>query len=545
MRGMMMDMPLLIISMLQHAARYHGDTEIVSRTVEGPIHRYGYGDSYRRACRLAHALKRLGVSEGDRVATLAWTGYRHFELYFGISGIGAVCHTINPRLFPKQINFIVNHAEDKYIFVDLTFVPLCEALAPALTGVEGYVIMTDARHMPETKLANALCYETLLDAESDDFDWPVFDENTASSLCYTSGTTGNPKGALYSHRTTLLHTFAISCAEGLGATSHDTFLPAVPMFHVNAWGIPYACAMNGSKLVLPGAGYEGAAMYEMLDGEKVTITAGVPTIWFMLLEYLRQTGKKLEHLNAAIVGGSAPPLAMIRAFEEEHGVSMFHAWGMTEMSPVGTTGRLKKHMAELPPEQQWRAKMKQGRAIYGVERKIVDDDGNELPHDGEAFGELLVRGPWIIGGYYKDEAATKAAFDKDGWFRTGDIAKIDPDGFIQLVDRAKDVIKSGGEWISSIDLENAAVGHPGVAEAAVIGVAHPKWIERPLLVVLPAAGAKPTREEVLAYLDDKVAKWWIPDDVVFVDALPHTATGKVSKLDLRERFKEHRLPGSD
>ncbi|MFQ5954555.1 MAG: 3-(methylthio)propionyl-CoA ligase [Kiloniellales bacterium] len=543
MRGMMMDMPLLIISLLQHAARYHGDTEIVSRTVEGPIHRYTYRDAYRRTCRLAHALKRLGVGEGDRIATLAWNGYRHFELYFGISGVGAVCHTINPRLAPKQIGYVVNHAEDRYIFLDTTFVPLLEALAPALGGVEGYVIMTDAEHMPETTLTNVLCYETLLEAEADSFDWPVFDENTASSLCYTSGTTGNPKAALYSHRSTVLHTYLVSSAELLGMTSHDTFLPAVPMFHVNAWGIPYACAMSGTKLVLPGPGYDGASMYEMLDSEQVTITAGVPTIWFMLLDYLRKAGKTLKHLNSAIVGGAAVPLSMIRAFEEEHGVTMFHAWGMTEMSPVGSTGRLKKHMTELPKEEQWLAKLKQGRAIYGVDRKIVDDDGNELPHDGEAFGELLVRGPCIISGYYKDQEATKAAFDDAGWFRTGDVVRIDPEGFMQIVDRSKDVIKSGGEWISSIDLENVAVGHPAVAEAAVIGITHPKWNERPLLVVLPAEGAKLSRDDLLNYLADKVVKWWLPDDVVFVDEMPHTATGKVSKLDLRQRFKDHRLPG--
>ena len=545
MHGMMMDMPLLIITLLQHAARYHGDTEIVSRTVEGPIHRYGYGDAYARTCRLARALKRLGVAEGDRVATLAWNGYRHFELYYGIPGIGAVCHTINPRLAPKQIAYVVNHAADKFVFLDLTFVPLLEALAPALGAVQGYVIMTDAAHMPETDLPDVACYEDLLAAEADDFDWPTFDENTASSLCYTSGTTGNPKGALYSHRSTLLHTYLISSAEVLGMTSHDTFLPAVPMFHVNAWGIPYACAMSGTKLVLPGPGYDGASMYELMDTERVTMTAGVPTIWFMLLEYLRGTGQTLTHLKSTVVGGAAVPLSMIKAFEEDHGVAMFHAWGMTEMSPVGTTGRLKRRMTELPKEEQWQVKLKQGRAIYGVDRKIVDDDGNELPHDGEAFGELLVRGPCIISGYYQDQAATAAAFDDAGWFRTGDVAKIDPEGYIQIVDRAKDVIKSGGEWISSIDLENAAVGHPGVAEAAVIGVAHPKWDERPLLIVLPAEGAKPSRDEMLAYLAEKVVKWWIPDDVVFVDELPHTATGKVSKLELRERFKAYRLPGGD
>ena len=537
-----MDSPLQIISLLQFAARYHGDSEIVSRTVEGPIHRYTYRDAYARSGRLANALKRLGVVEGDRIATVAWNGYRHFELYFGISGMGAVLHTINPRLPPDQFGYIVNHAEDRFIFLDLTFVPLLEAMAPALEGVAGYVIMTDAAHMPETKLANAMCYETLLEAESDSFDWPALDENAASSLCYTSGTTGKPKGALYSHRTTLLHTLGVNSAEGLATTSHDTVLPAVPMFHVNAWGIPYACAMTGAKLVLPGAGYAGDAMYEMLDSEAVTMSAGVPTIWFMLLEYLRTAGKTLTHLESVIVGGSAAPLSMIRAFEEDHEVTVFHAWGMTEMSPVGTFGRLNKRMLALPKEEQWKQKLKQGRAFYGVDLKIVDDDGNELPHDGEAFGELLVRGPWIIGGYYNDPEATAAAFDDAGWFRTGDVAKIDTEGYMQIVDRSKDVIKSGGEWISSIDLENVAVGHPGVAEAAVIGVAHAKWGERPLLIILPTQDAKPSAKEILDYLNGKVANWWLPDDVAFVDELPHTATGKVSKLTLRQQFKDYQLP---
>ena len=542
MRGNMMDSPLLITSLIQYAAQYHDDVEIVSRSVEGPIHRYTYGDAYGRIQRLANALRRLGVGHGDRVATLAWNGYRHFELYYGISGIGAITHTINPRLFPGQIEYMVNHAEDRVVFLDLTFVPLLEALAGKLAPVEAYVIMTDRAHMPETTLPNVLCYEELLAAEADSFDWPSFDETTASSLCYTSGTTGNPKGCLYSHRSTLLHTFSINAAEGVAVGSADSVLPAVPMFHVNAWGIPYGCAMAGAKLVLPGLRYDGEAMYELLDTERVTVTAGVPTIWLMLLEYLGKTGKTLPHIRTLVVGGSAAPKSMIEAFERDHGIGIYHAWGMTEMSPVGTTGRLKPSMLTLPRDERIARKQKQGRPVYGVDAKIVGENGDALARDGIAFGELLVRGPWIIGSYFKDEEASQAAFDADGWFRTGDVATIDPDGFVQLVDRSKDVIKSGGEWISSIDLENAAVAHPAVAEAAVIGIAHPRWDERPLLIVVAAVGETPDRDGLLQFLSDKVVKWWLPDDVVVVDELPHTATGKISKIQLRQRFKDYTLP---
>ncbi|HJO73544.1 MAG TPA: 3-(methylthio)propionyl-CoA ligase [Rhodospirillales bacterium] len=542
MRGLMMDAPLLISSLIRFAAQNHATTEIVSRSVEGPIHRYTYADAYGRICRLARALGRLGVTEGDRVATLAWNGYRHFELYFGVSGIGAVCHTINPRLFHDQIEYVVNHAEDKYIFLDLTFVPLLEKLAPVLKPVKGYVIMTDAGHMPETTLPGALCYETLLEAEADTFEWPEFDENTASSLCYTSGTTGHPKGALYSHRSTLLHTFSICSADSLGLNCEDTMLPAVPMFHVNAWGIPYCCAMVGAKLVLPGPNYEGEAVYELLEDEQVTKSAGVPTIWLMLLDYMKKNGKKLPHLECTVIGGSAVPRSMIEAFQDDFGVQVFHAWGMTEMSPVGTTGRLKGHMRNLPKEKRQDIQLKQGRGIFGVEMKIVDDAGHELPRDGKAFGELMVRGPWVASEYYNDDEGTKASFTGDGWFGTGDVSTLDEDGFMQIVDRSKDVIKSGGEWISSIDLENTAVGHPDIAEAAVIGVAHPKWDERPILVVVPVEGKEPAPDDILAFLEDRVAKWWLPDDVVFVDEIPHTATGKISKMQLRERLKDYKLP---
>ena len=542
MHGLMMETPLLITSIIRFAAQYHGGTEIVSRSVEGPIHRYTYADSYGRVCRLAHVLKRLGVAEGERVATLAWNGYRHFELYYAVPGIGAVCHTINPRLFHDQISYIVNHADDKYIFLDLTFVPLAEGLAAAMEGVKGYVIMTDDAHMPETSLPNALCYETLLEAEDDDFDWPEFDERTASSLCYTSGTTGNPKGALYSHRSTVLHTLSVCSSEKFGITNGDTVRPAVPMFHVNAWGFPYACPMIGAKLVFPGAGYSGELMFELLESEKVTRSAGVPTIWHMLLDYMDKNDKTLPDLVSTGIGGAAVPRSMSEAFEERHGVEVAHAWGMTETSPVGTTGRLKRGMKDLPKEQQQVFKDKQGRGIWGLDMKTVDAEGNDLPRDGKAFGELLVRGPWVIGAYFEDEAGTEAAFTDDGWFRTGDVANLDEEGYMQIVDRSKDVIKSGGEWISSIDLENVAIGHPDVAEAAVIGVPHPKWDERPILIVVPADSKKPAADDILVYLKGKVAKWWLPDDVVFVDEIPHTATGKFSKVQLRQSLKDYKLP---
>jgi len=541
MRGLMQERPLLISSFLTFAAIYHKDREIVTRTIEGPIHRYTYADLERRARKLANALKGLGLQFGDVVGTLAWNTYRHLELWYGISGQGMVCHTINPRLFPEQIGYIANHAEDKALFVDLTFVPLVEKLLPRLGNVKHIVIMTDRAHMPATSIPNALCYEELVEAASEDFAWPDFDENTASSLCYTSGTTGNPKGVLYSHRSTALHSMVANGKDALGMGSSDAVLPVVPMFHANAWSIPYGAPMAGAKIVMPGAAMDGASIYELLETEGVTMTAAVPTVWLMLLQYLeKDEGRKLSTLKRVVIGGSAAPRSMIETFETKYGVSVCHAWGMTEMSPLGTLGSLKAGMEKLPLEQRLDIQCKQGRAVYCVEMKITDDEGNELPRDGKAFGHLMVRGPWIAGAYLKGDGGN--ILDKDGYFDTGDVATLDPEGFMQITDRAKDVIKSGGEWISSIDLENAAVGHPSVAEAAVIGIVHPKWDERPLLIVVKKPGKDVTKEELLAFLTGKIAKWWMPDDIAFVDELPHTATGKLLKTKLREDFKDYKLP---
>jgi fatty-acyl-CoA synthase len=540
MRGLMMNQPLLITSLIRYAAQYHANTEIVSRTVEGPIHRYDYGAAYARIGQLAHALDELGVEPGDRIATLAWNGYRHFELYFAISGVGAICHTVNPRLFAPQIEYILNHADDKYVFADLTFVPLLEQLAPKLKA-KGYVLMTDRAHMPAAALPNLVCYEELIAGRPTTYEWPELDEWTASSLCYTSGTTGNPKGVLYSHRSTILHTFSINQADSIALTARDSAMPVVPLFHVNAWGIPYAATMAGSKLVFPGAHLDPASLYDLIEQEQVTMTAGVPTIWLKLLEYLEQTGKRFSSLRRLLSGGSAVPISMISAFEEKYGARVCHAWGMTELSPVGTCGSFKTAQMMLPDEQRYRYQASQGRAVFGVELKIVDANGDELPHDGRAFGDLLVRGPWVTSAYFNDDEATRAAFDRDGWFRTGDVVSIDPEGWVRIVDRTKDLIKSGGEWISSIDLENAAIGHPEVLEAAAIAIPHPTWQERPLLVVVAKPGAKLNREEMLGYLRGKVASWWVPDDVVFVPELPHTATGKLLKSKLREQFRNYTL----
>ncbi len=539
MHGLMMSAPLLISSLIRHADRYHGDTEIVSRMVEGGIHRYNYTQAHRRSRQLANALESLGVRLADRVGTLAWNGFRHFETYYAVSGIGAVCHTINPRLFPEQIAYIINHADDQYVLVDLTFVPLVEKLAEHCAKVKGWVLMTDKPRMPRTSLRNVLCYEELVNAHSDQYDWPSFDENTASSLCYTSGTTGNPKGVLYSHRSTLLHAYAACLPDALNLSARDVVMPVVPMFHVNAWGLPYSCALAGAKLVFPGAGMDGASLYQLLEQESVTVSAGVPTIWLGLLNHVKQNNLKFATFNRTVIGGSACPPTMIRTFQEEFGVHVLHAWGMTEMSPLGTVCTLKAKQLELLAQARYAIQNKQGRPIFGVEMKIVDDTGKELPRDGKAFGDLMVRGPWICNQYFKGEGGDPL---RDGWFPTGDVATLDPDGFMQITDRSKDVIKSGGEWISSIDLENTAMAHPAVVEAAVVGVRHPKWDERPLLLVVRKQDAQLTREEMLAFFEGRVAKWWMPDDVVFLDALPHTATGKLLKTKLRDEFKDHKLP---
>jgi acyl-CoA synthetase (AMP-forming)/AMP-acid ligase II len=539
MQGLMMDVPLMISSLIRHADRYHGDAEIVSRTVEGPIHRYTYRDSHARARRLARALSRLGVAPGDRIATLAWNGYRHFELYYAISGMGAVTHTINPRLFHDQLAYIIDHAEDKIVFFDLTFSALAEELAAVCKGVKRWVAMTGRDHMPLAPIPGLLCYEELLAAESDDFEWPEFDENTAAALCYTSGTTGNPKGVLFSHRSTILHAYAISLPDTKGLSASSSVLAIVPMFHVNAWGIPYAAPMVGCKLVFPGPALDGASLYTLLESEAVDSTSAVPTVWMNLISYMQQNKLRFSTLRHTTIGGSACPPAMIRALEA-FGVRVMHGWGMTEMSPVGTLNAPKKKHAGLSADARFQLSLKQGRPLYGVEMKVVDSEGGELPRDGKSSGNLLVRGPWILRRYYKDAGGDPLT--PDGWLPTGDMGTIDADGYLQITDRSKDVIKSGGEWISSIELENIAVGHPAVVEAAVIGVSHPKWDERPLLIVVKRPGSDLTKEGMLEFYNGKIAKWWLPDDVVFVDELPHTATGKLSKLRLRERFRDYRLP---
>jgi len=541
MLGLMMDMPLLISDLIRHADRHHGNTEIVSKTVEGGMHRYTYRDAHKRARQLAKALQALGVKMNDRIGTLAWNGYRHFEIYYAVAGIGSIIHTINPRLFPDQISYIANHAEDSYIFFDITFAPLVEKLAPALKSVKGFVAMTDRAHMPKEQIPNLLCYEELLAAQDDRLEWPSFDERSAACLCYTSGTTGNPKGALYSHRSTMLHAYAAALPDALNLSARDTILPVVPMFHVNAWGLPYSCALMGARLVFPGQHLDGKSLHELFESERVTMSAGVPTVWLGLLNYMKANNLKFSTMKSTVIGGSACPPAMLRTFQEEYGVQVLHAWGMTEMSPLGTVCTFKEKHLHASPEERLALQNKQGRAIFGVDLRIVDENGKELPHDGKAFGDLQVRGPWIISSYFKGEGGDPL---KDGWFPTGDVVTIDPDGYIQITDRSKDVIKSGGEWISSIDLENIAVAHPAIQEAAVIGVRHPKWDERPVVIAVKKQGQEVSKEELLKFYEGKIAKWWMPDDVLFVADLPHTATGKLSKLQLRQKFSDYRLPGT-
>ncbi len=541
MLGLMQDRPLLISQIIDYAAAYHSGVEIVSRTVEGPIHRYGYRDAQKRAKKVAEALQGLGIKLGDRIGTIAWNTYRHFELYFGISGLGAVLHTLNPRLAPEHVAYIANHAEDQVIFVDLNLLPIVEGVWPHLKTVKHVVVMTDRARMPaSSKVPNLLCYEELIADKPGTLKWPDFDERTASSLCYTSGTTGNPKGVLYSHRSTLIHTMMASNGSVIPMDPDTTLLPVVPMFHANAWGLIYAAPICGAKLVFPGPKLDGASVYELLDKEKVTLSAGVPTVWLALLDYCAQNKFKMSSVKRTLIGGSAVPISMIARFWNEHGAEVIQGWGMTEMSPLGTTTRFNKGERDLPDAERFAITAKQGRPVFGCEMKIVDDTGKDLPQDGSVSGNMVVRGPWIVSGYMKGEG--KSQFGAEDWFQTGDVCKIEADGSVVITDRSKDVIKSGGEWISSIDLENAAMGCPGVAEAAVIGVPHPKWDERPLLIVVRRPEAEVSKGDVLKFLEGKIAKWWMPDDVQFIDAIPHGATGKILKTALRKQFEDYKLP---
>ncbi len=538
MNGQMMQQPLLISTLLIHAERHHAAQEIVSRRVEGDIHRYTFRDLAARARQAANALRALGAQPGARIATLAWNGYRHMELYYAVSGSGSVLHTLNPRLHADQLSYIMDHAEDDILFFDLTFLPLVEAVVDRVQ-CKTFVALTDRAHMPVTKLPNLLCYEELLAGQSDSFAWPALDENSASSLCYTSGTTGNPKGVLYSQRSTVLHTYAAALPDALNCSASDVILPVVPMFHVNAWGLPYVACMVGAKLVFPGPALDGKSLHSLFESEQVTLSAGVPTVWQGLLAYVETNGLSFSSMRRTIIGGAACPPAMMKTFQDLFQVHVLHAWGMTELSPVGTVCSFKPVHRTMDKSAQEAVQSKQGRVVFGVDMKIVDDSGRELPWDGKASGELLVRGPWIVSRYFKDEGGDPLV---DGWFPTGDVATIDANGFMQITDRAKDVIKSGGEWIGSIDIENIAMAHPGVAMAACIAAYHPKWDERPLLLVVAKPGQSLTREALLAFFDGKIAKWWTPDDVVFVDAIPLGATGKMLKHKLREMFREHRLP---
>lgn len=542
MKGLMMNTQLMISSILRHAEKNYPNQEIVSVTADNPRHRYTFKDFAKRSRQLANALDALGAKFGDRIGTLAWNDYRHMELYYGVSGSGLVCHMINPKLFPEQINYIINHAEDKILFVDLLVMPLVEALHSHLKTVEHIVVLTGKDTMPESSLPNLICYEELLSQHSDQYIWPEFDENTASGMCYTSGTTGNPKGVVYTHRSTLLHAYAGALPDATNASNRDVVMPIVPMFHVNAWGIPYASVMVGAKLVMPGPKMaDGETLQDLIESEGVTYSSGVPTIWMALLDYLDSTGKKIDSLGAATTGGAACPRGIIERLKFDYGTKVIQGWGMTEMSPLGTLFSLKPGMEDLPEDKITDLQGKQGRSVFGVELKIEDEDGNELPWDGIAFGALKVRGPWIATGYYgmsQEPGDEGCPVDANGWLDTGDVATIDPEGFMQITDRTKDVIKTGGEWVSSIDIENAAASHTQIAEAAAIGRYHPKWTERPLLIVVLSAGATLSKEDIIAYLQDKLHKWSVPDDVKFVDELPHTATGKLNKLALREQFKD-------
>ncbi len=540
MLGLMQEWPLLCHKIIDYAAQQHGNRDVVSRSIEGPITRTNYGQIRDRALRCAQALDRDGFKLGDRIATLAWNTARHTEVWYGIMGNGGVYHTLNPRLFPEQIAWIMNHAGDSAIFVDLTFLPIVEAIADQVKSLRKIIVLTDEAHMPKDSKLDLVCYESWLAAADGDFTWKEFDENTAAGMCYTSGTTGDPKGVVYSHRSNVLHAL-ISCQpDALGIAANESIMPVVPMFHANAWGIAFTAPMVGAKVVNPGAQMDGESIYELLDTEKVTFTAAVPTVWLMLLAYLEESGKMLPHLNRVVIGGSACPRAMTQKFQDVYGVDVVHAWGMTEMSPLGTLGALKPEYADLSGDAKLDIQEKQGYAPFGVEMKVTDDENIELPWDGEKFGRLKVRGPAVASAYYG--GAGEEQFDDENWFDTGDVAHINENGYMQITDRAKDVIKSGGEWISTIDLENLAVGHPDVQEAAVIGVVHPKWDERPLLIIIRKEGKDPSKDDILSFMDGKIAKWWMPDDVAFVDEIPHTATGKIQKTELRKQFADYTLP---
>jgi 3-(methylthio)propionyl---CoA ligase len=540
MLGLMQDWPLLCHRVIDHAARYHSDRPVISRSIEGPIHTTNYADIRARALKVAQHLDRDGIRLGDRVATLAWNTWRHLEAWYGILGIGAVYHTVNPRLFPEQIVWIINHAEDRVLFTDLTFVPLLEKLADKLPTIERYIVLTDPAHMPQTSLRNAVAYEEWLAGADGDFTWRSFDENTAAGMCYTSGTTGNPKGVVYSHRSNVLHAMASSHRDTLGISCLDTVLPVVPLFHANGWSLAFSAPMAGASMVMPGPKLDGASIYELLNTFKVTCTAAVPTVWLALLAHLEASGGKLPHLKRVVIGGSACPRAITQKFQDVYGVQVIHAWGMTEMSPLGSACSLKPEYAGLTGDARLDIQQKQGHPPFLVEMTIEDDAGRPVPWDGKSFGRLKVRGPAIARAYFKGDGGD--ILDKDGFFDTGDVATMDRYGYMQITDRSKDVIKSGGEWISSIDLENLAIGHPKVAEAAVIGVRHPKWDERPLLVIVMKKGEDAAKEDILGFMRGKIANWWMPDDVVFVDEIPHTATGKIQKVMLRDRFKDYELP---